>query len=71
MAGVVRSHDRRPASADDKVGRRRLLAWLSSVGLAGSALLAAVSDVIFFKPRVTYGQPAIFQIGRASCRERV
>ncbi len=38
--------------------RRRLLAWLSSVGLFGSAVLAAVSDVVFFKPRVTYGQPA-------------
>ena len=46
------------------VPRRRLLAWLSSVGLFGSAVLAAVSDVIFFKPRVTYGQPAIFQIGK-------
>jgi cytochrome b6-f complex iron-sulfur subunit len=44
--------------------RRRMLAWLSSVGLAGSAVLAALSDVIFFKPRVTYGQPALFQIGK-------
>jgi cytochrome b6-f complex iron-sulfur subunit len=44
--------------------RRRLLAWLSSMGLAGSAVLAVLSDLIFFKPRVTYGQPALFQIGR-------
>ena len=44
--------------------RRRLLAWLSSVGLAGSAVLAVLSDLIFFKPRVTYGQPALFQIGK-------
>jgi hypothetical protein len=40
------------------------LAWLSSVGLFGSAVLAALSDIIFFKPRVTYGQPAVFQIGK-------
>jgi len=46
------------------VPRRRLLAWLSSVGLAGSAVLAVLSDLIFFKPRVTYGQPALFQIGK-------
>ena len=44
--------------------RRRVLAWLSSVGLAGSAVLAVLSDLIFFKPRVTYGQPALFQIGK-------
>lgn len=44
--------------------RRRLLAWLSSMGLAGSAVLAVLSDLIFFKPRVTYGQPALFQIGK-------
>jgi cytochrome b6-f complex iron-sulfur subunit len=46
------------------MARRRLLAWLSSMGLAGSAVLAVLSDLIFFKPRVTYGQPALFQIGR-------
>jgi len=38
--------------------------WLSSVGLFGSAVLAALSNVIFFKPRVQYGQPAKFQIGK-------
>jgi cytochrome b6-f complex iron-sulfur subunit len=53
-----------PHPTEEHVGRRRLLAWLSSVGLAGSAVLAAVSDIIFFKPRVTYGQPSIFQIGK-------
>ena len=53
-----------PHPTEEHLGRRRLLAWLSSVGLAGSAVLAAVSDIIFFKPRVTYGQPSIFQIGK-------
>jgi cytochrome b6-f complex iron-sulfur subunit len=64
MPVAVRSHDRHLTNEEQPMPRRRLLAWLSSVGLAGSALLAAVSDVIFFKPRVTYGQPAIFQIGK-------
>jgi cytochrome b6-f complex iron-sulfur subunit len=44
--------------------RRRMLAWLSSMGLAGSGVLAVLSNLIFFKPRVTYGQPAKFQIGK-------
>jgi uncharacterized membrane protein len=43
--------------------RRRVLAWLASVGLLGSAVLAALSNWLFFKPRVTYGQPARFPIG--------
>ena len=51
-------------SENPNLPRRRLLAWLSSVGLAGSAVLAVLSDLIFFKPRVTYGQPALFQIGK-------
>ena len=62
MAVAVQSRDKQAAEAN--VPRRSLLAWLSSVGLFGSAVLAAVSDVIFFKPRVTYGQPAVFQIGK-------
>jgi cytochrome b6-f complex iron-sulfur subunit len=63
MAVRVHGHDRR-ATESDAVPRRRLLGWLSSVGLFGSAVLAALSDLIFFKPRVTYGQPALFQIGK-------
>ncbi len=63
MAVTGHSHDRRGAESE-AVPRRRLLGWLSSVGLFGSAVLAALSDLIFFKPRVTYGQPALFQIGK-------
>ncbi len=44
--------------------RRRLLTWLSGVGLFGSALLSAVSNLVFIKPRVTYGQPSRFTIGK-------
>ena len=64
MPVAIKSHIRQISTQDDQVPRRRLLAWLSSVGLFGSAVLAVVSDLVFFKPRVTYGQPAKFQIGK-------
>jgi cytochrome b6-f complex iron-sulfur subunit len=63
MAVAVQSRDKQ-GMGETHMPRRSLLAWLSSVGLFGSAVLAALSDVIFFKPRVTYGQPAVFQIGK-------
>ena len=44
--------------------RRRVLAWLSSMGLFGSAVLAVVSNLVFFKPRVTYSPNARFSIGK-------
>jgi len=53
-----------PSEALAGMPRRSVLAWFSSVGLFGSAVLAALSNIIFFKPRVTYGQPATFQIGK-------
>jgi cytochrome b6-f complex iron-sulfur subunit len=46
------------------IPRRRLFAWLSSVGLFGSAVLAVVSNLVFFKPRVTYSPSARFSIGK-------
>ena len=48
----------------ESLPRRRLLAWLSSVGLFGSAVLSAVSNLVFIKPRATYGQPQRFAIGK-------
>jgi cytochrome b6-f complex iron-sulfur subunit len=45
--------------------RRRLLTWLSSFGLFGSVLISVVSNLIFIKPRATYGQPNRFGIGKA------
>ena len=44
--------------------RRKALIWLSGFGLFGSAALAAVSNLIFFKPRVTYSPSALFSIGK-------
>jgi len=49
---------------DEAISRRRLFTWFSSVGLFGSAALAAVSNLVFFKPRVTYSPSARFAIGK-------
>jgi cytochrome b6-f complex iron-sulfur subunit len=44
--------------------RRHVLAWLTSVGLFGAAVLSAVSNLVFIKPRATYGPPMRFAIGK-------
>ena len=49
---------------DRNMPRRRVFSWLATMGLFGSAALAAVSDWLFFKPRVTYGPSARFAIGK-------
>ena len=53
-----------PEDDPGQVSRRRLLTALSSVGLLGSSVIAAFSNFVFFKPRVTYGQPNRFSIGK-------
>ena len=42
------------------VGRREALTWTSLLGLAGAAFVAGLSNLLFFRPRVTYGEPARF-----------
>jgi cytochrome b6-f complex iron-sulfur subunit len=49
---------------ENVTGRRRVLTWISSVGLFGSALLSAASNLVFIKPRATYGQPSRFTVGK-------
>ncbi len=49
---------------EGRMTRRRMLAWLSSVGLFGSAIISVISNLIFIKPRATYGQPNRFNIGK-------
>ncbi|MBK8793226.1 MAG: Rieske (2Fe-2S) protein [Holophaga sp.] len=44
--------------------RRRMLGWLTGVGLVGSGVLSAISNFVFIKPRTTYGQPQRFSIGK-------
>lgn len=48
----------------EQIPRRRLLMWLSSLGLFGSALVSVVSNFVFIKPRATYGEPSRFSIGK-------
>ena len=49
---------------EETMNRRRMLGWFAGFGLFGSAVLSAFSNFVFIKPRVTYGQPARFGIGR-------
>ena len=64
MPTATRGRDRDPATEEKNVPRRRMMAWLAGVGLAGSGVLAALSNWFFFKPRVTYGPSARFAIGK-------
>ncbi|MGE0101050.1 MAG: ubiquinol-cytochrome c reductase iron-sulfur subunit [Blastocatellales bacterium] len=49
---------------EGRMTRRSMLAWLSSVGLFGSAVISMISNLVFIKPRATYGQPNRFNIGK-------
>lgn len=48
----------------DAITRRRVLSWLTGMGVFGSVLVSAFSNFIFIKPRATYGQPNRFSIGK-------
>ena len=65
---MAMAHPARSKAADAEeagnLSRRRLLTWLSSMGLFGSAVLSAFSNLVFIKPRATYGQPSRFAIGK-------
>ena len=50
--------------SEGPMSRRRLLYWLSGAALLGSGLISIVSNLVFMRPRVTYGQPSRFAIGR-------
>jgi len=57
---LKRSSDGEP----HRISRRSLLAWATGAGLVGSGVLSAVSNLVFIKPRVAYGQPQRFSIGK-------
>jgi cytochrome b6-f complex iron-sulfur subunit len=40
-----------------------MFSWLTGLGLAGSGVLSAFSNLVFFKPRATYGAPQRFTAG--------
>lgn len=47
----------------EPISRRKVLAWLTSMGLLGSGIVTLFSNLVFIKPRATYGQPSRFAIG--------
>jgi cytochrome b6-f complex iron-sulfur subunit len=52
------------ADGEDQMTRRKMLAWLTGFGLLGSAIITVFSNLLFIKPRATYGQPSRFSIGK-------
>ena len=52
------------AAETNQATRRRVLAWLSGFGLFGSAVVSIFSNLVFIKPRATYGAPNRFSIGK-------
>ena len=46
------------------ISRRKVLAWLTSMGILGSGIVTLFSNLVFIKPRATYGQPNSFSIGK-------
>ena len=62
---TMKKRNEAPAEqTEGQLTRRRLLTWLSSVGIFGSALISLVANAFFIKPRATYGQPNRFSIGK-------
>jgi cytochrome b6-f complex iron-sulfur subunit len=49
---------------DGEMTRRKMLTWLTGFGLFGSAIITVFSNLLFIKPRATYGQPNRFSIGK-------
>jgi len=64
MAVVPKTIPAPTDTAEAPMNRRRLLTWLSSFGLFGSAVLSVFSNLVYIKPRATYGQPQRFLIGK-------
>lgn len=54
----------RVQDAGATVTRRRAMALTSLFGLLGAGVVAGLSNLLFFKPRVTYGEPSRFRIGK-------
>jgi cytochrome b6-f complex iron-sulfur subunit len=52
------------AAAPAAISRRRALTLTSVIGLFGAGFVAGLSNLLFFRPRVTYGEPSRFRVGR-------
>lgn len=64
MAATKRGPKQAVETTGAPITRRRVLSWLSSVALFGSAIISVFSNLVFIKPRATYGQPNRFPIGK-------
>jgi cytochrome b6-f complex iron-sulfur subunit len=53
-----------PLDPREGIGRRRALTLTSVIGLLGASVVAGFSNLLFFRPRVTYGEPSRFRVGR-------
>ena len=49
---------------DATVSRRFVLTLTSLLGLLGAGGISALSNFLFFTPRVTYGEPSRFRVGK-------
>lgn len=54
----------RVQSQSETITRRKALAMTSFLGLMGATIMATFSNLLFFKPRVTYGEPSRFRVGK-------
>lgn len=52
------------------MNRRQALTLTSAIGLLGAGIVAGLSNLLFFKPRVTYGEPSRFRVGRPDALPR-
>ena len=59
--GLEHEHTHR---LSEPMTRRKALSWLSGFGLFGSLIISGISNLLFLKPRTTYGQPNRFTIGK-------
>lgn len=64
MAAPKAGLKKREATRVEPMTRRSMLSWLTSVAMFGSAIVSIFSNLVFIKPRATYGQPARFPIGK-------
>lgn len=64
MATAKKANTSNDELTEGQVTRRRVLSWLSGFGLFGSAVVSIFSNLVFIKPRATYGQPNRFSIGK-------
>jgi len=46
------------------LSRRRALTLTSVIGLLGAGVVAGFSNLLFFRPRVIYGEPTRFRVGK-------